>query len=40
MMLEVWTDSTISAKDAVSLGAKIMADHLTVFTGLSDTVIK
>ena len=32
LTLEVWTDSTISAKDAVSLGAKILSDHLTVFT--------
>ena len=38
LTLEVWTDSTISAKDAVSLGAKILSDHLTVFTGLSDSV--
>ena len=38
LTLEVWTNGTISAKDAVSLGAKIMADHLTVFTGMSDTV--
>jgi len=37
LTLEVWTDSTISAKDAVSLGAKILSDHLTVFTNLSDT---
>ena len=36
LTLEVWTDSTISAKDAVSLGAKILSDHLTVFTNLSD----
>ena len=34
LTLEVWTDSTISAKDAVSLGAKI----LSVFTNLSDAV--
>ena len=38
LTLEVWTDSTIAAKDAVSLGAKIMSDHLTVFTNLSDTI--
>ena len=38
LTLEVWTDSTISAKDAVSLGAKILSDHLTVFTNLSDVV--
>ena len=36
LTLEVWTNSTISAKDAVSLGAKILSDHLAVFTGLSD----
>ena len=38
LTLEVWTDATISAKDAVSLGAKILSDHLTVFTNLSDSV--
>ena len=37
LTLEVWTNSTISAKDAVSLGARILSDHLTVFTGLSDS---
>ena len=37
LTLEVWTDSTITAKDAVSLGARILSDHLTVFTNLSDT---
>ena len=38
LTLEIWTDSTITAKDAVSLGAKILSDHLTVFMGLSDNV--
>ncbi len=38
LTLEVWTDSTISSKDAVSLGAKILSDHLTVFTNLSAAV--
>ena len=38
LTLEVWTDATITAKDAVSLGAKILSDHLTVFTSLSDAV--
>ncbi len=32
LTLEVWTDSTISARDAVSLGAKILSDHLSLFT--------
>ena len=38
LTLEVWTDGTITSKDAVSLGAKILSDHLTVFTNLSDAV--
>ena len=38
LTLEVWTDSTISSRDAVSLGAKILSDHLSLFTNLSETV--
>lgn len=38
LTLEVWTDKTISARDAVSLGAKILVDHFELFTDLSDTV--
>lgn len=38
LTLEVWTDSTISACDAVSLGAKILCDHFALFTDLSDTL--
>ena len=38
LTLEVWTDKTISPRDAVSLGAKILVDHFTLFTDLSDTV--
>ena len=38
LTLEVWTDSTISARDAVTLGAKILSDHLSLFTNLSETV--
>ena len=40
LTLEVWTDSTISARDAVSLGAKILSDHLSLFTNLSETVAR
>ena len=36
LTIEVWTDKTISARDAVSLGAKILVDHFTLFTDLSD----
>ncbi len=38
LTLEVWTDSTITARDAVSLGAKILCDHFTLFTDLSDSL--
>ena len=38
LTLEVWTDGTISARDAVSLGAKILCDHFALFTDLSDTL--
>jgi len=38
LTLEVWTDGTISARDAVSLGAKILCDHFTLFTDLSENV--
>ena len=38
LTLEVWTDKTISARDAVSLGAKILTDHFELFIGLSEVV--
>ena len=38
LTLEVWTDKTISARDAVSLGAKILCDHFVLFTDLSETI--
>ncbi|MDR0446321.1 MAG: DNA-directed RNA polymerase subunit alpha [Oscillospiraceae bacterium] len=37
LTLEVWTDKTISARDALSFGAKILCDHFTLFTDLSET---
>ena len=36
LTLEVWTDSTISAKEAVSLGAKVLNEHLNLFVDLSE----
>ena len=36
LTLEVWTDGTISAKEAVSLAAKVLNDHLTLFVELSE----
>ncbi len=38
LTLEVWTDKTITARDAVSLGAKILCDHFALFTDLSETI--
>ena len=38
LTIEVWTDKTISARDALSLGAKILCYHFTLFTDLSDTI--
>ncbi len=38
LTLEVWTKGTITARDAVSLAAKILCDHFTLFTDLSDAV--
>lgn len=38
LTIEIWTDKTMSARDAVSLGAKILCDHFTLFTDLSETV--
>lgn len=38
LTLEIWTDSTITARDAVSLGAKILCDHFMLFTDLSESI--
>ena len=34
----MWTNGTIDARDAVSLGARILCDHFTLFTDLSETM--
>ena len=34
LTLEVWTNGTISAKEAVSLGAKVLTEHLNLFVDL------
>ena len=31
LTMEVWTDGTVSARDAVSLGAQLVRDHLNIF---------
>ncbi len=36
LTLEVWTDGVISAKEAVSMAAKLLNEHLNLFINLSD----
>ena len=38
LTLEIWTNGTIDARDAVSLGARILVDHFLLFTDLSETM--
>lgn len=36
LTLEVWTDGSIRPEEAVSLGAKIITEHLNLFVGLTE----
>ena len=36
LTMDVWTDGTISARDSVSLGAKLVRDHLNIFINIDD----
>ena len=36
LTLEVWTDGTINAQEAVSLAARVLTEHLNLFVNLSD----
>lgn len=38
LALDVWTDGSLSPEEAVSLGAKILSDHLRLFIDLTDGV--
>lgn len=38
LILEVWTDGSISPMEGVSIGAKIMEEHLKLFINLTDNV--
>lgn len=38
LTLDVWTDGSISSDEAVSLGAKILSKHLSLFINLSEKV--
>ncbi|MCD7823471.1 MAG: DNA-directed RNA polymerase subunit alpha [Oscillospiraceae bacterium] len=39
LTLEVWTDGVISAKEAVSMAAKLLNEHLNLFVNLSEETI-
>lgn len=36
LTLDVWTDGSIGPKEAVSLGAKILTEHLNIFVDMTD----
>ncbi|MDO5716646.1 MAG: DNA-directed RNA polymerase subunit alpha [Tissierellia bacterium] len=38
LVLEIWTDGTIQADEAASLGAKILTEHLNLLIGLTEDV--
>ena len=38
LTLEVWTDGTFSGKEIISLAAKIMQEHISLFVNLSETI--
>lgn len=37
LVLEIWTDGSITPEEGVSIGAKIMQEHLNLFIQLTDT---
>ncbi len=37
LILEIWTDGSVSPSEGVSIGAKIMQEHLNLFVELNDT---
>ena len=39
LTIETWTDGTISAKEAISLGAKVLCEHLNLLVNLSEEKI-
>ena len=38
LILEIWTDGSITPKEGVSIGAKIMEEHLRLFIDLTDSM--
>lgn len=38
LTVEVWTDGSLSPEESISMGAKILADHMRLFMNLTDQV--
>jgi len=38
LTVDVWTDGTVSARDAVSLSAKLVRDHLNIFVNIDEPI--
>ena len=38
LTVDVWTDGTLSARDAVSLSAKLVRDHLNIFVNIDEPI--
>lgn len=39
LTMEIWTDGSINPQKALSMGAKILIDHLDIIAGLSDEIL-
>ena len=37
LILEIWTDGSVTPSEGVSIGAKIMQEHLNLFVELNDS---
>ena len=37
LTVDVWTDGSVTARDAVSLGARLITDHLNIFINIDDS---
>ena len=38
LTVDVWTDGAVTARDAISLGAKLVRDHLNIFINIDEPV--
>jgi len=38
LTVDVWTDGSVTARDAVSLGAKLIRDHLNIFINIDEPI--